>query len=262
MYGFNEYFGGQVHSLFFHGSKWRRYIVYYAIIRDMKEIKEIKSMFDKIVRRYDFLNHLLSFRQDILWRKKMAQVTVDKNTRVILDLATGTGDSAKILLKNGVKVIGVDISFEMLKVGNSKIKRGGKSGLFSPIVGSAYQLPFKDKSFDAVTCAFGIRNMHETEYALKEIHRVIKNGGKIVILEFFLPQGFLRRPYVLYLKKIVPFIASLFSVRSAYEYLGSSIEGFYKPQEFLKLLKNCGFKNIKAVPLSLGCVYICVGEKI
>lgn len=221
----------------------------------MKETKEIKSMFDRIVGRYDLLNHLLSFGQDILWRKKMAQV-VGNNGKLVLDLAAGTGDSARAVLKKGNKVVGVDISFEMLRVAKRKIRNN-----FTAISASAYQLPFRDECFDAVTCAFGIRNMHETDKALKEINRVIKKGGKLVILEFSLPEGFLRKPYLIYLKKFVPSIASLFSVRSAYEYLGSSIEGFYKPYDFVKLLQNCGFKNIKALPLSFSCVYLYVGER-
>ena len=191
----------------------------------------------------------------------MAEEAVIRQGEVVLDLATGTADSAIAVIKKGAKVIGVDISFEMLRAGSKKIKNKCKNGIFFPFVASGYKLPFKDKSFDAVTCAFGIRNMHETEYAVKEIYRVIKNGGRIVILEFSLPDGFFRKPYLLYLKKLVPFIASVFSVRSAYEYLGSSIEGFYKPHEFVKLLKDCGYKNIKAIPLSNSCVYIYVGEK-
>ncbi|MGB9892400.1 MULTISPECIES: bifunctional demethylmenaquinone methyltransferase/2-methoxy-6-polyprenyl-1,4-benzoquinol methylase UbiE [Thermodesulfovibrio] len=223
----------------------------------MRETQEIKSMFDKIVSRYDFLNRLLSFWQDILWRKKMATEAVNKETQLVLDLAVGTGDSAKELLKKGAKVIGVDISFEMLRIARGKIQND-----FTPVSASAYELPFRDKIFDAVTCAFGIRNMHETEVALREIHRVIKDNGKIIILEFSLPSGFVRKPYLFYLKKIVPSIASLFSVKTAYEYLGSSIEGFYKPEDFTELLQNCGFKNIKTHSLSFGVVYLYVGEKI
>ncbi|MGB9711426.1 MAG: bifunctional demethylmenaquinone methyltransferase/2-methoxy-6-polyprenyl-1,4-benzoquinol methylase UbiE [Thermodesulfovibrio sp.] len=227
----------------------------------MKETQQIKSMFDRIVRRYDFLNHLLSFGQDFFWRKKMAEQAINDSTPIVLDLATGTGDSATALLKSGARVVGVDISFEMLRAGNKKIKKNIKNAIFSPIVASGYKLPFRNECFDAVTCAFGIRNMHDTESAMKEIYRVMKKGGKIVILEFSLPEGFFRNLYLLYLKKIVPFIASFFSVRSAYEYLGSSIDGFYKPHEFIKLLENCGFSNIKTISLSFGCVYIYVGKK-
>lgn len=222
----------------------------------MKETKEIKLMFDRIVKRYDFLNHFLSLGQDFFWRKKMATEAVKDETQIVLDLAVGTGDSAKELLKKGLRVIGVDISLEMLKIAKTKIQKN-----FTAISASAYELPFKDRTFDIVTCAFGIRNMHETEIALKEIHRVIKDNGKIVILEFSLPKGFLKKLYLFYLKKLVPFLASFFSCRSAYEYLGSSIEKFFKPEEFSKLLISCGFKNIKSYPLSFGAVYLYVGEK-
>lgn len=235
----------------------------------MKEEKTIKTMFDRIVLRYDLLNHLLSFGQDILWRKKMAEEAVNnfnsrfkvQGSKIVLDLATGTADSAIAILKKRVKVVGVDISYEMLKAGNKKIKNKFENCLFYPIVASGYQLPFKNNSFDAVTCAFGIRNMHETKLALAEIYRILKNGGRIVILEFSLPENIFRKPYLFYLKKIIPAIASLFSVRSAYEYLGSSIERFYKPRDFVRLLEDSGFKNPKAIPLSYGCVYIYVGEK-
>lgn len=227
----------------------------------MKETKAIKSMFDKIVQRYDFLNHLFSFGQDIWWRKKMASEACRSEEKTVLDLATGTADSAIALIKRTAKVVGADISYEMLKAGKKKIEEKGMLSSFIPISASAYQLPFKDEFFDAVTCAFGIRNMHETGLALKEIYRVIKPGGRIIVLEFSLPQGFIRKVYLIYLKKFVPFIASFFSVSSAYEYLGSSIEGFYKPQEFIVLLESCGFVNIKAIPLTFGCVYLYVGEK-
>jgi len=228
----------------------------------MKEQKHIKSMFDKIVKRYDFLNHVLSFGQDIFWRKKMAEKAVLNQNDIILDLATGTADSAVALIKKGAKVIGLDISFEMLKAGALKIKNQfNSSALFYPMNASGYQIPLKDNSVDAVTCAFGIRNMHETKRALLEIYRVIKKEGRIVILEFSLPQNILQKPYLLYLKKVIPIIASVFSVKSAYEYLGSSIEGFYKPLDFTNLLYDCGFKNIKATPLSFGCVYLYVGIK-
>jgi demethylmenaquinone methyltransferase/2-methoxy-6-polyprenyl-1,4-benzoquinol methylase len=237
----------------------------------MKETKEIKSMFDKIVRRYDFLNHLLSFGQDILWRKKMANKAVNESTHLVLDLAAGTADSALALIKKGVKVIGVDISFEMLKFGKDKmqsifLRRSSKyqinqNKIYLAVAGSGYQIPFKDNIFDAVTCAFGIRNMHDTENALKEIYRVLKKNGRIVILEFSLPKGFFKFPYLFYLKKIVPFVSSIFSNRSAYEYLGSSIEGFYKPEDFTTLLKKCGFKNVTVNSLSFGCVHLYLGEK-
>lgn len=223
----------------------------------MKETEQIKRMFDRIVGRYDFLNRLLSFGQDILWRKRMAREAVDSNTKIVLDLAVGTGDSAKEILRKGVKVIGVDISFEMLRVARKK-----KRIPLIPVTASGYSLPFKENTFDAVTCAFGIRNMHQTEVALKEIFRVLKNHGRIIILEFSLPENLFRKPYLFYLKKVVPAVASLFSSRSAYEYLGASIENFYKPVEFIKLLESCGFTDTKFYSLSFGTVYLYIAKKI
>ncbi|HHW20758.1 MAG TPA: ubiquinone/menaquinone biosynthesis methyltransferase [Thermodesulfovibrio thiophilus] len=244
-------------------------MIYYDIILHMKETDEIKLMFDKIARRYDFLNHFLSFGLDFIWRGKMADQVVDNNTHLVLDLASGTGDSAIALLKRGVNVIGLDISFEMLKTGANKIKKkySRQSQLFNkkisffPVTGSGYQIPMRDSFVDAVTSAFGIRNMHDTEDALREIYRVIRPEGRVVILEFSLPESFIRKPYLFYLKKIIPVMASMLSVKSAYEYLGKSIEEFYKPSEFVRLLDICGFKNIKAFSLSFGCVYLYIGVK-
>lgn len=223
----------------------------------MKETEQIKTMFDYIVGRYDFLNRLLSLGQDIFWRKKMAKAVVDANTKIILDLAVGTGDSARELLKREVKVIGVDISFEMLKAAKKK-----KSIPFIPVTASGYSLPFKDNTFDAVTCAFGIRNMHQTDAALREIFRILKNNGTIAILEFSLPENLFKKPYLFYLKRVIPAVASLFSSRGAYEYLGDSIEKFYKPFEFINLLELIGFCHTKFYSLSFGTVYLYVAKKI
>lgn len=187
----------------------------------------------------------------------MVNFTVNRSTELVLDLAVGTGDSAREIIKKGIKVIGVDISFEMIKNSKNKINRKN----YSAIVASGYNIPFKDNTFDAVTCAFGIRNMHDTEKALKEIYRVIRKKGIALILEFSMPDNFFRRPYIFYLRKVVPFIASIFSNRQAYEYLGESIENFYKPQDFIKLLEDCGFKGVQGKSLSFGCVHIYWGEK-
>lgn len=145
----------------------------------------------------------------------------------------------------------------MLRYSKKKINEQN----YSAILGSGYNIPFKDNTFDAVTCAFGIRNMHDTEKALKEVYRVIKKNGITVILEFSLPSNFFRKPYMFYLRKTVPFIASIFSNRSAYEYLGESIENFYKPPDFIKLLENCGFKDVQGKSLSFGCVHVYKGNK-
>ncbi len=209
------------------------------------------SMFDEIAKRYDFLNHLLSFGQDYYWRSVMTCELGARRGERMLDLATGTGDSSIGLLKQGANVIGLDLSFNMLKVAQMKIAQSG----FAVMQGSAYEMPFRDASFDGLTCSFGIRNMHETPRALAEIFRVVKPGGRVVMLEFSMPYGWFRPLYRFYIRKAIPAVAALFSERSAYEYLGDSIENFYSPAAFRKLLEDAGFVDCRQIPLSLGTVY-------
>ncbi len=208
--------------------------------------------FDTIVDRYDFLNHVLSVGQDFYWRWVMVRELNPLKGDRVLDLATGTGDSAKAIVGRGVTVAGVDISFNMLLRAKQKIT----DAPYAVLAGSAYAMPFKSGIFDGATCAFGIRNMHDTTKALKEIHRVLKKGGKMVFLEFSMPQGLLRRPYSIYLGKILPFVAGIFSRRDAYDYLADSIEKFYTPEDFSRLIMKAGFSRCDKIRLSLGCVYI------
>lgn len=175
----------------------------------------------------------------------------------VLDLAAGTGDSSIGFLKTGAQVVGLDLSINMLKVAQKKIADPG----FAVIHGSAYEMPFHDRSFDGLACAFGIRNMHETPRALSEIFRVIKPGGRVVILEFSMPVGWFRPVYRFYLKNAVPAVAALFSERSAYEYLGDSIGKFYTPAAFRKLMEDAGFVNCRQIPLSFGTVYLHRAER-
>jgi demethylmenaquinone methyltransferase/2-methoxy-6-polyprenyl-1,4-benzoquinol methylase len=213
--------------------------------------------FDNIVGRYDFLNHLLSVGQDFYWRAVMVkELNPSKGDRV-LDLATGTGDSAKAIVEKGVTVAGVDISFNMIQRAKQKII----NPRYSVIAGSAYAIPFKSATFNGATCAFGIRNMHETTKALKEIYRVLKKGGRMVFLEFSMPRGIIGGPYRFYLNKILPFVAGLFSRRDAYDYLADSIEKFYTPDVFSQLIVKTGFSRCDKMPLSLGCVYLHIAYK-
>jgi demethylmenaquinone methyltransferase/2-methoxy-6-polyprenyl-1,4-benzoquinol methylase len=219
----------------------------------MNESFQIKAMFDSIARRYDFLNHLLSLGQDYYWRYAMLKELMPlKKNSIICDLATGTGDSALVLTRRGFNVIGVDLSLDMLKIAKKKHIKGK----FFPINGSAYTLPFKDETFDAITCAFGIRNMHVTKVALKEVFRVIKRGGKVVFLEFSLPEGFFLKVYRLYMKFFVPNLARVFSKKDAYEYLWDSIYKFPKPDVFEDMLLEAGFHSVSQKGLSFGTVYI------
>jgi demethylmenaquinone methyltransferase / 2-methoxy-6-polyprenyl-1,4-benzoquinol methylase len=208
--------------------------------------------FGEIAGKYDFLNHLLSFGQDYYWRYLMVRELAPAEGDMVLDLASGTGDSARPVVQKGVRVVGIDISLDMLRLAQKKIS----GDFYFPVTASAYALPVKLETFSGGTCAFGVRNMQETSIALKEIYRVIKKGGRMVFLEFSMPGGLLRGPYSFYLKKILPFMAGLVSNREAYVYLGDSIEGFHRPDEFAKLILDAGFSRIEMKRLSMGCVYI------
>ena len=219
---------------------------------------KIKDMFDNIVERYDFLNHTLSFYQDYYWRYRMTNELNPINGKLIMDLAVGTGDSSIGIIKRGGRVIGVDLSYKML----SKAKKKFINKPFSSIQASVYELPFKDECFDGLCCAFGIRNMHERNRALKEIYRVLKRNSYAVFLEFSNPQGFIRPIYRFYLKYIMTNLASLFSKRSAYVYLRKSIEEFPLPEKFQDEILSSGFNGCEYYPLSFGTVYIHKAYKI
>jgi demethylmenaquinone methyltransferase / 2-methoxy-6-polyprenyl-1,4-benzoquinol methylase len=208
--------------------------------------------FDDIAQRYDFLNHLLSAGQDYYWRRAMVRALAPSPGELILDLASGTGDSARGIAKKGVDVVGIDISFNMLSLAKQKLRRMQ----YRVVQGSGYSMPFRTETFDGAVCAFGIRNMHETADAIREIFRVMKKGGRMVFLEFSMPRGIIRRPYLFYLRKVLPAAASLFSSREEYDYLGDSIEKFYSPETFAQLLMDAGFSRCEKTGLSLGCVYI------
>jgi len=174
----------------------------------------------------------------------------DYKSLLILDLASGTGDSSKGLLERGFKVVGLDLSQKMLKRAITKLRHTD----YIAVVGSGYEIPFKDSSFDGITCAFGIRNMPDTLRAFKEIIRVLKSGGKVVFLEFSMPTGFILPVYRYYLKNLMPRIASIFSSKEAYLYLADSIEGFHTREIFCNLLSQSGFQSCKFKTLTFGTV--------
>lgn len=213
--------------------------------------------FDYIERRYDFLNHLLSFGIDFKWRKIMWNEFEGQSKGLILDLASGTGDSAKGLLSRGFTVVGLDLSKRMLQRAINKLNNTN----YIAVSGTAYSIPFMDSSFDGVTCAFGIRNMHHTKLALKEINRVLKNQSKAVFLEFSMPKGAILPIYRFYLKYILPNIASLFSSKDAYLYLSESIERFYPREAFCKLLLESGFESCYYKSLTFGTVTLYTATK-
>ncbi|MEM9856259.1 MAG: bifunctional demethylmenaquinone methyltransferase/2-methoxy-6-polyprenyl-1,4-benzoquinol methylase UbiE [Bacteroidota bacterium] len=229
---------------------------------DKKE--QVAEMFNNISKKYDFLNHFLSLGIDIRWRKKAVKLLKKDNPKHILDIATGTADFAiESLALNPDKVTGVDISEGMLEVGREKLKKKGVDHIVQLELGDSEKLMFKDNNFDAVIVSFGVRNFANLELGLADMFRVLKPGGKTVIVEFSKPSKFpFKHIYNFYFKAILPKIGKVVSKdQSAYTYLPESVQVFPDGAEFLEVLKRVGFKNTKCIPLTFGVSSIYVGEK-
>jgi demethylmenaquinone methyltransferase / 2-methoxy-6-polyprenyl-1,4-benzoquinol methylase len=221
----------------------------------------IEGMFDAIAGRYDFLNHVLSGGIDRRWRARaIASLQLTGRERV-LDLCTGTGDLAIAAMRavpSAARVIGVDFAGAMLTVGRGKIVRGRLVDRVLLVRGDATEIPAGDRSVDAVTIAFGIRNVADVPRACREIHRVLKPGGRLAILEFAVPTaiGF-SQLYLWYLRNVLPRIGRALSRHdAAYKYLQTSIDAFGSPDEFVTILRQSGFTEIRPVPLTLGSVFL------
>ena len=226
--------------------------------------KQVAEMFDSISGKYDFLNHFLSLGIDIRWRKKAIKMLSDLQPKQILDIATGTGDFAIESLKlNPEKVIGVDISEGMLNVGREKMKKKGYSDIIDMQSGDSENLHFDDNKFDAVIVAFGVRNFENLEKGLSEMNRVLRPGGRAIILEFSKPTVFpFKQLYNFYFRWILPKIGKVVSKdNAAYTYLPESVNEFPYGNDFLQILEKTGYKNTKCKPLTLGISSIYVGEK-
>ena len=215
-------------------------------------------MFGSISGRYDLANHLLSCGCDFFWRKRAAQIVKSWKPNAIVDLATGTGDLALTLGKAlpQSEIIGADFSEEMLAVAKAK-------GVRRTIVADALALPFSDRSFDCVTIAFGLRNIKDWSVALREMNRVLVGTGHLLVMEFSLPSmSILRSVYRFYLHRVLPiFGAFLTKKKTAYDYLGESIEKFPGGDEMMRLIESNGFANAKAEPLTGGIVTIYTATK-
>jgi len=227
--------------------------------------EQVADMFNNISKTYDFLNHFMSLGIDILWRKKAIGELKKLKPQLMLDVATGTGDFAfeAIQILNPAKVIGVDISQGMLDVADKKIKKRGLSDRFEVRLGDSEKLLFEDNTFDAVTVAFGVRNYENLEQGLSDMLRVLKPGGKIVILEFSKPQKFpIKQLYNFYFNSITPAIGKMFSKNNdAYKYLPESVAAFPDGKNFLTLMHKVGFKDTKFQPLTFGISSIYTGIK-
>lgn len=223
-------------------------------------------MFDRIAPRYDLLNRLLSGRRDVAWRNAMAQYLPAGERLLVLDLATGTADVLISLARRASRVqggLGVDPAGAMLSLGQEKLAAKGLSGRFRLARGDAAAPPVAAASVDAVTIAFGIRNVADAPTALAEMHRVLKPGGRSIILEFSLPGNALfRRVYLLYFRHVLPRIGGLISGDpSAYRYLNATVEEFPYGEAFCELMREAGFREVTAQPLTFGIATIYCGTK-
>ncbi|HET9056544.1 MAG TPA: bifunctional demethylmenaquinone methyltransferase/2-methoxy-6-polyprenyl-1,4-benzoquinol methylase UbiE [Chitinophagaceae bacterium] len=227
--------------------------------------EQVAKMFDSIAFRYDFLNRFLSAGIDIKWRKKAINQLRDINPQKILDVATGTADMAILEVKmlNPNAVTGIDISEKMLEIGRQKIEKQGFSAKIDLQKSDSEAINFPDNSFDAVTVAFGVRNFENLEKGLSEIKRVLKPGGKLVVLEFSRPnkKGF-RIFYNMYLKIVAPQFGKIFSKnKEAYNYLNCSIQAFPEGRQFVNILNQLGYSNTSCKTLSFGiCTIYCAGK--
>jgi demethylmenaquinone methyltransferase/2-methoxy-6-polyprenyl-1,4-benzoquinol methylase len=225
--------------------------------------EQVAGMFNNIAFRYDFLNSLLSLGIHKGWRKKAVKIFKDKKPRFILDVATGTGDFAiQSIVANPEKITGVDISSGMLEIGREKIKKLNLENKIALQLTDAEQLPFDDNYFDVITVAFGVRNFENLEKGLREMQRVLKPGGDLVIIEFSKPSGAFSYLYKFYFKYITPAVGKLFSKDSrAYSYLPESVEAFPYGEALCKILLTCGYKNPVSKSLTFGVASIYTAGK-
>lgn len=222
-----------------------------------KQPAQVAAMFDSVAESYDRTNDLLSFGQDRLWRKKVLKAVNPQPGQTILDLAAGTGSSSVVFAKEGVKVIASDFSEGMLAVGRKRHPE------LEFVYADATKLPFKDASVDAVTISFGLRNVNEPKAALKEMLRVLKPGGTVVICEFSqVSVPVIRSFYNFYLKRVLPRLSSLLaSNQGAYEYLSESIMAWPKQTELVEWLTDAGFVEANYKNLSFGVVALHSAKK-
>ncbi len=226
--------------------------------------EQVAQMFDTISGNYDGLNRVISFGIDIKWRKKVLKMVSDTNPKIILDIATGTGDLAILMAETSAeKIIGLDISAGMLDVGRTKIAKKNLSDKIEMVMADSENMPYQDNTFDAITVAFGVRNFENLEKGLSEILRVLKPNGIFVILETSIPEKTpYKQGYTFYSRNILPLIGKLFSKdNSAYQYLSESASVFPYGEVLNNILRKTGFIDVKALPQTFGVATIYSASK-
>lgn len=226
---------------------------------------QVGKMFDNIAPYYDFLNRLLTLRIDVLWRRKAIGMIKNKQAETILDVATGTADLT-IEINRQLKpkqIIGMDLSNKMLEIGRKKVSKKGLDNLIRLDQGDSENLQYEDNTFDVATAAFGVRNFEDLTAGLKEINRVLKKNGQIVVLEFSRPTIFpFKQLFNLYFKYVLPLIGKVTSKDpKAYQYLYESVQAFPDGEDFLDVLKETGFNSNQCKKLSLGICSVYTGFK-
>ena len=236
-----------------------------AEISSDEHIGMVKEIFGTITNRYDFLNHFLSLRRDVAWRRFAVKKMRFLNTRRFLDIACGTGDLALDVAARypHTQITGLDFVKEMLVLAGPKIEKKGLGSRVHLVEGDATALPFADSSFDVAAVAFGIRNIPDRLQALREMTRVVTPGGQVMVLEMVLPPNRMFRPvYHFYLSRILPRLARIFTGNpGAYHYLADSIKNFPAPDKFAALMTEAGLKDVKKYSLTLGVTYLFCGIK-
>jgi len=228
--------------------------------------KESYKIFNEIAGTYDLLNHTLSLGIDIYWRNKLLKHLPKKESINALDLATGTGDVPLTLIKDEriKKITGLDLSKGMVDIGIQKVKKKHLDKKINLMIGDAVNIPAADSSFDLTTISFGIRNFSDPQKSLHDIYRVLKKDGRVMIMEFAIPKNALvRAVYFFYFRHFLPKIGNIVSKhKDAYTYLNKTVEQFPYGNDFLKLMENAGFKNLKCQSLTFGIAMLYIGDKV
>jgi demethylmenaquinone methyltransferase/2-methoxy-6-polyprenyl-1,4-benzoquinol methylase len=231
---------------------------------DKGKKEQVAQMFDAISENYDGLNRVISFGIDVKWRKRVVTIIGENNPKQILDIATGTGDLAIMMASlKPDKIIGLDISAGMLEVGKQKIAKANLSDKIEMIVGDSENMPFDDNTFDAITVSFGVRNFANLDKGLKEINRVLKPSGTLVVLETSVPTKFpYKQGYRFHTSVILPIIGKLFSKdKVAYSYLSESANSFPFGEKFNNILLKNGFTTAIDKPVTFGVASIYTATK-